>query len=616
MYKWSLRSYLMKRSLVLIIVFLFVLILNLFAVKSNHFRNRIVDYIADEYTPPSLSIGDPEKYYYPIVMARFMKYGVQDSIANKYVSLLAERGVFHFASVGIVRILYEFPTAPALQSRLQKILSHQLEGDLWESEGTENHLNMERTSGFLIAQAALDLLPQKKELATKRYEQMKSWIQTWGNRFLRYGAGEWNTSIYQAYSIVGYLNLMDFAKDKEIVSLAERVVNAYVEELAIHYSWGVIGGAEMRGKGLVSNGRNQEASDYFCHLWFEKDEGMNLDIFGAGAILTIHPILSSYKPSSRIVEKARKENIQAPYMIKDTRPSYLYEDTAYVNRSFYIDKNFTLGSFSAEYGGYTGACSQIVPWKLVIKNGIHKPYQIIGNGCYYNEWSGKGRSPYTQWAQYKNVLFTLTSVPENVQDLESVIDSTINEWQRCWRRDYDIRFPGNHKSNVVTRADRKSINLDNSCFVSLPDQPYQLRGNLLIQPLGEVYVIVRFINEPQIVSLEKWDKRLIWVSKVLRGELCGYVIEIIPRVCEIDALFITLSSKKFQIKNNSLVYETYSGDMVDVSMGETGSFMEPLFDWGYGVIDRKVLQTSPPMIQPEWIEGKGFGKIPSIQVIK
>lgn len=607
----------MKSGIILFWIFLFVPILNLFGVNSGpQYRDKIVDYIADEYIPPSLSIGDPEKYYYPIALARFTKYGIQDSIANKYVSLLTERGVFHFASIGLVRILYDFRMAPAVQSRLQEILSHQLEGNLWESEGTENHLNMERTSGFLIAQAALELLPQKTELAVKRYGQMRNWILTWGNRFLKYGEGEWNSSIYQAYSIVGWLNLLDFAKDKEISTLAEKVVNAYVEELAVHYSWGVIGGAEMRGKGVVPNNSNWEASDYFCCLWFGRDNTGDLSISGSGAILAIHPILSDYKPSLEIVEKARKEKVQYPYMIKDTRPSYLYEDTAYVKRSFYVDKNYTLGAFISEYGGYTGACSQIVPWKLVIKNRTQMPYQIIGNGCYYNEWSGKGRAPYTQWAQYKNILCMLTSVPENVLDLENLVDSTVNEWKRCWRRDYDMRFPGNYKPNVVNRADRKSINLDNSCFVSLPDQPYLLKDHLLVQPLSEVYVVVRFINKPQVVSLEKWDGRLLWIDKALRGELCGCVVEVIPKESEIETLYTVLKSKVFLVKNKSLVYETYLGDVIEVSMGDTGSFMEPLFDWGYGVVETKALQASPPMVQPEWIQRKGFGKVPSIRIKK
>ena len=49
------------------------------------FRKRselVLTQAADHYHPPSFNIGDPEKYYWPYVIARFEKYGIQDSIAN------------------------------------------------------------------------------------------------------------------------------------------------------------------------------------------------------------------------------------------------------------------------------------------------------------------------------------------------------------------------------------------------------------------------------------------------------------------------------------------------------------------------------------------------------
>lgn len=606
----------MKSIFILLLIFLLSPV-----IKSSNkdngivYRNNLIDYIADEYVPPSLSIGDPEKYYYPIALARFSKYGVNDSIANKYVSLLAERGVFHFSSIGLVRILYEFNDAPSIRTRLPEIVLHHLEGNLWESEGTENHLNMERTSGFLIAQMALDILPNKMDLAKERYNQMKDWIISWGNRFLKYGAGEWNSSIYQAYSIVGWLNLLDFSKDRNIALLAEKVVNAYVEELAMNYSWGIIGGAEMRGKGILSNNIGNEASDYFCRLWFSSDFLDTYRIEGSGALLAIHPILSEYKPTSKILKMANKNNLKKTYLIEDTRPSYLYEDSVFVKRCLFVDKDFTLGSFMSEYGGYTGASSQIVPWKLVIKNGDRIPYQITGNGCYNNEWSGKGRAPYTQWIQYRNTLFMLTSVPENVDLLENLIDSVVCDWKKLWRKDYDVRFPGNNKINVVNRIKKENINLENSCFVSLPNMQYFLKGRLLIQPLGNVYVVVRFINDPNIVSIEKWNERLLLVDKALRGNLCGAVIEVIRKEHNIEEIYDIMNSKEISIIGKSLLYETYSGVKLQVSMEEYGTFIEPLYDWGYGTYKKTSMQKSPPMRQPDWMEGKGLGKVPSIIVL-
>lgn len=583
--------------------------------KAGHvqYARAVIDYVADVYTPPPLSIEDPEKYYFPIALARFEKYGVNDSIANEYVSILAERGVFHFASIGLVRILYEYPDAPAVKSRLSKIISHQLSGNLWESEGTENHLNMERTSGLLIAQAALEILPEQREEAEVRYQQMKDWILVWGERFLQYGAGEWNTSIYQAYSIAGWLNLVDYAKDLQISELASRVVDSYVEELAVHYSWGTTGGAEMRGKG-VSN-VNHEATNYFCRLWFGEKEHDDIEIRGTGALLTMHAILSTYEPSERTIALARKEYITEPYYRKDTRPSYLYEDTAYVTRSFYVDNNFTLGSFQAEYGGYTGACSQLIPWRLVVRNKKGLPFEIGGNGCYYNEWSGKGRSPYTQWAQYKNVLFVLTSVPENAECLEMLVDSVVLDWKHRWQKDYNVRFPGNSKPNIVTRVEENKRNLENASFINLPEENYFLRDNTLIQQLGEVYIVVRFFHTPSKKTYKEYDKRVIFTDYAPRGSLSGYSVEVLPvGYGTIEELFQSVNNRAIELDGYSVIYESLTGDRIQAIYEPSGSFTEPLFDWGYGVLERKTLHTSPPMKQPLWMCGKGFGKKPSLFV--
>jgi hypothetical protein len=86
----------MRKSALILMIFIFC---HLFCNAGNHiysFDRKIIDYIADNYQPPSLSIGDPEKYYYPIAMARMVKYGENDSIANEYISILGKKRRFPF----------------------------------------------------------------------------------------------------------------------------------------------------------------------------------------------------------------------------------------------------------------------------------------------------------------------------------------------------------------------------------------------------------------------------------------------------------------------------------------------------------------------------------------
>jgi hypothetical protein len=61
--------------------------------------NQIIVQTADVYTPPSPDIGDPEKYYWPKVMARFEKYGTKDTLGNRLIRLFAKNSPFHFILV-------------------------------------------------------------------------------------------------------------------------------------------------------------------------------------------------------------------------------------------------------------------------------------------------------------------------------------------------------------------------------------------------------------------------------------------------------------------------------------------------------------------------------------
>ena len=136
----------------------------------------ILDQVADSYRPPSMHIGDPEKYYWPKVMARFEKYGQRDSLGNAWIEALKDRSPFHFTLVGMARILYLYPESPALREHQRTILKRVFERtdsyNAWTGEGTENHTNMARCSGFLHAQKALDF-PDEFPEARMRYEQMK-----------------------------------------------------------------------------------------------------------------------------------------------------------------------------------------------------------------------------------------------------------------------------------------------------------------------------------------------------------------------------------------------------------------------------------------------------------
>ena len=272
-------------------------------------RDSLISQIADHYVPPSMDIGDPEKYYWPKALARLIKHGATDSTANSWITRFAKHPPFHFTLVGMVRILFGFPTAPALVKNKRTILRQVFERkdsyNAFTAEGTENHISMSRTSGYLFAQAVLEsddtaLYPQ----ARKQQVLMRDWILSWADRATRMGTGEWNSSIYGVYNLLGWLNLYDYAKDPEIHRAAASVVDYYTAEFALHFSYGVAGGSEMRGNGAGLTGHT--ASSYWCWYWFG-NRGYWPDFDRSGEyIQTIHAALSTYLPSAAIQDLAAK----------------------------------------------------------------------------------------------------------------------------------------------------------------------------------------------------------------------------------------------------------------------------------------------------------------------
>ena len=574
---------------------------------------QIIDYTADVYTPPPMTIGDPEKYCYPVAMARFEKYGINDPKANEYIEVLSRRAVFHFATVGLVRLIFQYPDAPAIKNRFSEIVARQIRGNLWTSEGTENHLNMERTSGFLVAQTALELFPERKGELQKKYDMMRDWILRWSERLLLYGEGEWNSSIYQTYSIISWLNVVDFAKDPVVREAAKKVVDFYTYEMAFHYSWGTTGGAEMRGNGAMPVNRN--ATNYLCWLWFGGDTYGEIGMDGSQVIQVMHAIVSGYQPSEETIALARKEQGQTDWY-DHSRPSYLYEDVCYVKKFFCIGDGYTLGSCVSEYGGYTGASSQIIPWRLVVRRKDNLPWEIGGNGSYYREWSGKWRSPYTQYMQYRNVLIQLTKVPQNVELLTDEIYSIVDHWKLLWKADYEKRF-GSTRHVVVSATSKDRLYFENESFINLPQLPYTFSDNLLIADAGEVFIAVRFLRTAQVFDAGKaFENRLIFTDKAPRGLVSGYVLEVVSKKdCSDSKTFRQeLLKKSIKIEGDTLIFTSFSGNRFRASYNPIGTFTEGLYDWGYGTVEQQSFITAPPFRQPDWPNKENLGKIPILQV--
>jgi hypothetical protein len=610
--------------------FLFFEISSAFAFDEALFQKKksiLIREVADVYTPPSMNIGDPQKYYWPKSMARFERYGLQDSLANAWVRQLADLPPFHFTLVGMARILFLYNEAPAVAFSRTKIIENVLNRtdryNAWTSEGTENHISMSRTSGYLYAQEAVKLGIQTPK-SQQHMAEMKTWLLNWAAKLYQKGNGEWNSGIYGVYNMIGWLNLYDFAEDKEVKLAAKAVVDYYALEFAFYYSWGVVGGAEMRGSDIGGSYGGSVA--YNCWLWYSENESPD---FSAGReyIQAMHAATSSYRPPSAFVALGQKHpHFRGFYHV--SRPDYLLGRQSFVKQFFMVGNGYTLGSAVSAYGGWSGATSQIVNWKLVAQNTINKPIELSGNGRYYTNRKGKIRDPYTQVAQHKNVIILLSKLPENHATINKEIEQIINKWKTAWAKDFLIRYPDKKEfKNVVNKitplAAQPGVYLATDQKVD-----WHIEGKQAFAQLGSVFVGLQAVSGNAISFEQQQGKGKnakaspyepdILVDEGKMGQLTGFILYIggMQEYSNLEAFkkaFTTIGNTLNKI-GDKVQFMTPEGENIAVQYEENGTFEEAMVDWGYGTTERHITITAPPFIQPQWPSGKGHGKIPSFTV--
>ncbi len=595
--------------------FLFILVLLIFTqcqeekqetyIKKKHL---ILDYVADNYTPPSLNIGDPEKYVWPKVIARFEKYGLRDSLAVFYLDSLKNNSPFHFTLLGMARIMSLYEDAPFFNRQnklaiLKGVFEREDSFNPWTAEGTENHVNMSRTSGYLLAQHALDF-PDEFPEAKEKMALMKRWMKEWAGNIYKYGSGEWHSSIYQAYNFIGWLNVYDFADDPEVKRIARAVLDYYATELAIHYSYQLPGGSEMRGKGYELNGRS--ATTYFNWLWFSPDSTPVGGLGGSQLIQVIHGATSTYRPNKQIVDLAINKKLPAYY--RGSNPSYNFEHPAYIKKYFYAGKGYTLGSSVNNYGGFFASTFQYVPWKIIIRNKEGFPFVVAGNGHYYKTWKAKGRDPYTQHVQHENILMQITRMPANVEEYTKQINDSAEVWDERAKEDIENRFPTetyrlNH--NLVNRYDKHVF--ENQSYINLPKQNFTRTEKGYLVCYQDVCLSFISLN-PEMDTVIYKDDRMILLSRNEKDQFCGFVLE----VASPEMRKNIHQTAHLNVRGDHIAY--YSEDTLDVHFVDTGSYIEALVDWGWGPKDPSLFSYSPPFRQPDWPEDSYGARIPEVYI--
>lgn len=584
------------------------------------------------------SISDFGKYNYPKILAVFARHGENSKeaeIHNERLFIYKDLPTFHFNLVGLPRILYMFPHAAGIRGNeidfLRQVFDRDDSFNPWTCEGTENHVGMSRTSGYLYAQYAYENYPEVFPEAEDRLAEMEKWLRYFAQRTFVTGTGEFNSESYGTYNIIGWINVYDFTNDPEIKKTAKAMLDYYAAEIALHYSQGLCGGSDMRGNRAIKSFDGSQS--YLGWLWFGDSPfpacAETIDRKAGAAnqfIQLIHAALSNYRPPAEIVKLAEKRE-DVPAMYYNSKGCYLMKDTSYIKQTFYVDSNYTLGAGYFPYGGWSSGNWQIVDWKLIsrVEADSGKSAQFIaglGTVDPSRSYIGNHRMPFDQLAQYENTLMQLTRVPENSEEIKQSVKSLYGDWEEQWKIDFYKRFPNDtDKSNPVHFQDfpvdrnQSSIVIANQGYID-----FNFHDSILFIELEKSVVAVMTVGgrRPSLPVL--FGKDMAWKvnTEEKKGVLCGFIIEVFNKSADAESIkekFITQSGGILHTNlDDQLRYVNSGGDTITIRYQTAGHFTEPIYDWGYGPTEAANIQQLMDYQQPDWPEGYGHGKLAQVRV--
>ncbi|MFW5877604.1 MAG: hypothetical protein ACOCUP_00685 [bacterium] len=631
------KSHFSKRTHILLIS---ILIFNSYCHAQNdnyekdfQFRaDKILSYAADKYQLPVPNYSDPEKVYWPAVIARLHKYGNKDAKANQLLDdpRFKDKLPFHFILAGMAGIMPQFPDAPAMKDNkllyLKNVAARVDSYNPWTCEGTENHINMSRTSGYIFAEQMLDY-PDIFPDAEKWRIMMKDWLRYYARRVIETGSGEFNASTYGVFNIIGFLNLYDFAKDKEVKELAKNILDYYACELALHHFQGMTSGPESRGAPSLNSLEHE--TEWLSWLWFggiteAREKAMFKSHTQKSPLQPVHAATSTYRPDRAILTFYERKT-EGDKWYENSKPSYLLHTPAYIRHFLYQTSSYSLGSAMYPYGAFASSAYKNTSWKLISKVAEDKenPQMLTGGGGYYPDRRGKIRNPYTQLSQYRNVLVMMNLLPANFMEIHNEMTGIFEVWKYRWEEDFVKRFSAEDEKVIKVGNPVKFLEPDfgnnklNSCYIFGSDPVYDtIVDGILFLEFDYSYVAIASLHQQNPVS----ENTNVFIDYAEPGKLCGLVLEVAEK-SEYEALqgyIESYNQNPGRLKTDNdeaeLTYQSMKGFELKVRYTKAGTFTEPVYDWGYGPLLPSHIQQSPPFVQPSWPEGRGHGRVPSVWV--
>ncbi len=208
---------------------------------------------------------DKKGYYVELARLKARKKPIDEGALRASLAFIDNRfDCSDFVMLGIVRILYQFGESPLLSKKLlDEARETLLNFKYWPDEPgidsmctwTENHQIMFSSCEYLAGQLFPDeVFTNSGMTGIEKMKEARERILKWYELRYKTGFSEWLSHVYYDEDLTALINLVDFAREPELVRGAEIILDLMFLDMALNSYRGVFG--STHGRSYADEKRN------------------------------------------------------------------------------------------------------------------------------------------------------------------------------------------------------------------------------------------------------------------------------------------------------------------------------------------------------------------------
>lgn len=390
------------------------------------------------------------KQGFRVVLARLCE-DQKDEMALNYVPVglgFREKGDT-FGKSTLSRIFCQFGDLLSEETR-QKLFEEVTTYEGFLGGGTENHIAMRRTAGFLFGERFPDAMFYHGLTGRELAEECLQYMIKYGQTLFRNSMVEYLSPVYHAVHTATWLNIVEFAQDPRAQLCGRAILDWMLADLAVNSHHGIIIPPSTRGKDLVK----EEPMVSHCR---PNTQWTGWLYWGAGTMpeslaalessadwkkspLVLHAV-SDYLPEP-VIRNLGAKRLAMPYALVQARANREVVGLSHINkydlikpvdrnapnarynvRSVYVNRDYALGAGARvediDEPTVRHAHSFAVIWKDVLPHNwlfFTHPYWYTNRerkGRLLEEEDWSGTSPFFQMVHWENAAVLLFHLPED-----------------------------------------------------------------------------------------------------------------------------------------------------------------------------------------------------------